>query len=371
MLIFKRKFWFSFFLIFLSFFSFFFLITLFLLKNGMTALHIAAFKGFEQIVKILVEHGSNVHLRATVLIFFLFIFICCCGFIVGLFHVDCEWLCCVDIYFVFILFLNNFLFVKGWRDRSSLCYFQRFWTNCENSCWTWIQCSSSKYSFQFLFLFLFFFLMIFILFLCFFSFFYLLLWFILCCFMLCEWLCWYLFCFYSFFNNFLFVKGWVDALHLAALNGFEQIVKILIEHGSNVNLQTEVFIFFFYLLLLWVHCWFVSCWLWMVVLCDISFVFILFSTTFFLLKYGKTALHYAAEKGFEQIIKILIEHRSNIHLQNKVFIFFFLFPFLLQQLICWIVMGGWVGGWWEWGVGGGVWSGFFFLKLSFLIFWLC
>ena len=57
--------------------------------------------------------------------------------------------------------------------------------------------------------------------------------------------------------SFLLKYG-TTALHYAAFNGFEQIVKILIEHGSNVNLQTDVFIFFFYLLL-WVHCWFVSC----------------------------------------------------------------------------------------------------------------
>ena len=55
----------------------------------------AAWKGFEQIVKILVEHGSNVHLQNTVFIFFLiliffisYFLICCCGFVVGLFHVD-------------------------------------------------------------------------------------------------------------------------------------------------------------------------------------------------------------------------------------------------------------------------------------------
>ena len=36
----------------------------------MTALHFAAFKGFEEIVKILVEHGANVNLQTTVLIFF-------------------------------------------------------------------------------------------------------------------------------------------------------------------------------------------------------------------------------------------------------------------------------------------------------------
>ena len=56
-----------------------------------------------------------------------------------------------------------------------------------------------------------------------------------------------------------------------------------------------------------------------------DFVFILFLTTFFLLKYGKTALHYATWRGFEQIVKILVEHGSNLDLQDPVFIFFFFF----------------------------------------------
>ena len=87
-----------------------FLTTFFLLKNGLTVLHLAAEKGFEQIVKILVDHGSNVDLQKKVfiliLISFVFshFFICCCGFIVGLFHVVREWLLCCVIFILFLFF---------------------------------------------------------------------------------------------------------------------------------------------------------------------------------------------------------------------------------------------------------------------------
>ena len=52
--------------------------------------------------------------------------------------------------------------------------------------------------------------------------------------------------FVLFFNNFFLLKDGWSALHIAAWNGFEEIVKILVEHGSNVDLQTKVFIFFFF-----------------------------------------------------------------------------------------------------------------------------
>ena len=47
---------------------------------------------------------------------------------------------CVIIDFVFILFLTTFFLLKSGWTALHLCCFQRFWTNCENSYWTWIQC---------------------------------------------------------------------------------------------------------------------------------------------------------------------------------------------------------------------------------------
>ena len=147
------------------------------------------------------------------------------------------------------------------------------------------------------------------------------------------------FCFCSFFlTAFFLLKYGITALHIAAEKGFEQIVKILVEHGSNLHLQEQVLIFFFFwfwfwffvffLISLFVDCdfivGFVSCWLWMVVCYLILFLFF-FLTTFFLLKNGWTALHLAVFKGSEQIVKILVEHGANVHLQDSVFWFWFWF----------------------------------------------
>ena len=49
-------------------------------------------------------------------------------------------------------------------------------------------------------------------------------------------------------------------------------------------------------------------------------------------KNGWTVLHIAASKGFEEIVKILLEHGSNFRLQNNVLIFFFFFQFYLFLL---------------------------------------
>ena len=116
--------------------------------------------------------------------------------------------------------------------------------------------------------------------------------------------------------------GWT-ALHFAAREGFEQIVKFLVEHGSNVDLQTKVFIFLFLIFIFLCFFSFLYLLLWVHYLC----VVVLFLNNFLLLKYGRTALHLAAPKGFEQIVKILVEHGSNVDLQDQVFIFFFWFWF--------------------------------------------
>ena len=122
----------------------------------------------------------------------------------------------------------------------------------------------------------------------------------------------------------------MTVLHLAAFKGFEQIVKILVEHGANVDLQDTVLILIFisfvfsdFICWVWVHYWLFhvdSEWLG----CVIFILFFFFLTTFFLLKYGMTALHRAAGLGFEQIVKILVEHGSNLDLQTSVLIFIFI-----------------------------------------------
>ena len=44
----------------------------------------------------------------------------------------------------------------------------------------------------------------------------------------------------------------MTSLHLAVSKSFEEIVKILIKHGSNVNLQDQVLILFFFFYLIFV-----------------------------------------------------------------------------------------------------------------------
>ena len=49
------------------------------------------------------------------------------------------------------------------------------------------------------------------------------------------------------FLTLLFTQQGRTPLHWAAYIGFEESVKILVEHGSNINLQDQVLIFSFYL----------------------------------------------------------------------------------------------------------------------------
>ena len=92
--------------------------------------------GDEEVVKVLLlgnknkqfELDVNFHFKHKVFLFELnfslslfSLSLFCCSDVM-----ECEWLCCVIFDFVFVVFLNNFLFVKAWNDRSSHGCFQRF-----------------------------------------------------------------------------------------------------------------------------------------------------------------------------------------------------------------------------------------------------
>ena len=106
-----------------------------------------------------------------------------------------------------------------------------------------------------------------------------------------------LFCFLFFFESSFCFQDQQAALHFAAYKGFKDIVKILLQHGgSNVNLQDQVLIFF-----------------------SFFFFIIIIHLNFFFVKSGQTALHKAAFGGFEEVVKHLIEHGSNVNLRDEVF----------------------------------------------------
>jgi ankyrin repeat protein len=64
------------------------------------------------------------------------------------------------------------------------------------------------------------------------------------------------------------------ALHLAAMNGHLEIVKLLLEHGADVNAKTKE-------------------------------------------GYGYTALHSAASNGHLEIVKLLLEHGADVNAKTK------------------------------------------------------
>ena len=122
----------------------------------------------------------------------------------------------------------------------------------------------------------------------------------------------FLFFFFSFshFSIFFNVKNGATPLYIAAQQGHEQIVQILLEKGnSNVDLETKV------------------------ILLIVSFFFSLSHfSIFFNAKGGFTPLHIAAFQGHEQIVQILLEQREpNVDLETKVILlivsFFFTFSF--------------------------------------------
>ena len=53
-------------------------IVLFFVQDGLTALHLAAAYGVKEIINILLEPGSNIHLQTKVLIFLFLFHFCFC-----------------------------------------------------------------------------------------------------------------------------------------------------------------------------------------------------------------------------------------------------------------------------------------------------
>ena len=111
-----------------------------------------------------------------------------------------------------------------------------------------------------------------------------------------------------FFN----VKSGATPLYVAAFQGEERIVQILLEKGKpNVDLADQVILLF------------------------VSFFFQFLILFFLNVKYGATPLFIAAKNGHEQIVQLLLEKGNpNVDLATKVivlivFFFFFFFRFLI------------------------------------------
>ena len=120
-------------------------------------------------------------------------------------------------------------------------------------------------------------------------------------------------------------KKGASPLWIVAQEGHEQVVELLLEKGNpNIDLQDQVFdiLFFvcllgFFLLFLLILIIFFS--LFLFFLSKLFFELLLI--IFILKKNGVTPLCVAAENGYEQIIKILLETgKANVNLQDQVLI---------------------------------------------------
>ena len=121
---------------------------------------------------------------------------------------------------------------------------------------------------------------------------------------------------------FINVKKGRTPLYIAAKEGYEQIVQLLLEKGNpNVDLPDQVLLCIDFIDLV-----------------SFFFQFLIFLFIFHV-KNGATPLYIAAFKGHKQIVQILLEKGNpNVNLADEVillivFLFLFLFRFFFQFLI--------------------------------------
>ena len=105
----------------------------------------------------------------------------------------------------------------------------------------------------------------------------------------------------SHFSIFFNVKDRTTPLFIAAQEGHEQIVQILLEKGAKADLAEKVILLIVFLFSF-----------------SFSFQFFIF-LFFFNVKNGATPLYVAAFKGYEQIVQLLLEKgKPNVDLANEV-----------------------------------------------------
>ena len=110
--------------------------------------------------------------------------------------------------------------------------------------------------------------------------------------------------FFFILSLFFFQKFGQTPLGVASLGGNPQIVEMLLNRGANANSQRKVELLNYF---------------------DI-FCYDIFVMIFFFLKDGATPLFFAAQKGYEQIVQILLEKGgANVHLAESVLFLFSLF----------------------------------------------
>ena len=136
---------------------------------------------------------------------------------------------------------------------------------------------------------------------------------------------------------------------IASENGDKEVVKLLLDHGADINMQIRVsvtdMIYMRDVYVMYVYVCVYECMINFIYVCliDCMYIFIIVIMVIIILisniicivyQYGYTALMVASRNGHKEVVKLLLDHGADINMQDNVSVIDMIYMSDMSVCIC-------------------------------------